>query len=177
MNGSELTPCWGSTSGDQLEQGDLLPDCYYPNTFSPIANAPVKVDLRQDSLIVVTQSCDLVLGRVLPQVALCRLSSVEQMETDSPNPFKNKGFWEEVKKGRRLGLYLLQSPDDPLDTRKALVADFRQIISLPSDYVTQRASEVGARWRLTPPQREHFSQAFGFYFMRVAIATTLPNFG
>ncbi|MFI5201069.1 MAG: hypothetical protein ACHQNE_01615 [Candidatus Kapaibacterium sp.] len=179
MNGNEksgLARCWVSISEESLEQGDLLRNCLYRVTFSPnLKSESVRTDLAQSDLIIVSQSCDIVADRMPQQIALCPIFHVEKLQAEFEQ-FRKKGVWNEVKRGRRLGYYLLQCPEDPNDTQKAIVVDFRQIISLPSDYVVQRAREMGERWRLTPPQREHFSQAFGVYFMRVALPETLPDF-
>jgi hypothetical protein len=56
--------------------------------------------------------------------------------------FKQKGKWEEVRKGRVEGLHLLASPEDPADNKKALVIDFGEIFSLPPEYLRRRAEQT-----------------------------------
>ena len=90
--------------------------------------------------------------------------------------FKQKGKWEEVRKGRVEGLHLLASPEDPEDNKKALVVDFGEIFSLPPEYLRRRAEQVRARWRLSSPFLEHFSQAFARYFMRVGLPSSIPPY-
>ena len=93
------------------------------------------------------------------------------------NPaFARKGRWNEVLKGRIEGLHLLVSPTVPDDNRQALVADFREIYSLPHDYLADHAVRIGLRWRLRPPFLEHFSQAFARFFMRVGLPSTIPEY-
>ena len=46
---------------------------------------------------------------------------------------------EDLSKGRVEGLHLLASPNDPANNRDALVVDFRQIYSLPFNYLTRHA--------------------------------------
>jgi hypothetical protein len=93
------------------------------------------------------------------------------------NPsFKKRGVWEEVRQGRREGLYLVPSPEHPENNRDALVVDFRQIISLPIAYVTRHAGGLGTRWRLQSPYLEHFSQALARFFMRVGLPSAIPPF-
>ena len=71
---------------------------------------------------------------------------------------------------------MLASPAVPDDNREALVVDFREIYSLPSDYLTDHAAQLGLRWRLLSPFLEHFSQAFARFFMRVGLPSTIPEF-
>jgi hypothetical protein len=59
---------------------------------------------------------------------------------------------------------------------QALVVDFREIYSLPFDYLAERTNLLGRRWRLRSPYLEHFSQAFARFFMRVGLPSTIPPF-
>jgi hypothetical protein len=162
--------------GDSLAQGDLLPQClvpeFHPDFGSNSANENVKVSTAD--LIVVTQSCDLEHAKV-PFVAMCPIHSIPKFEKTNP-AFAKKGRWEEVRKGRIEGLYLLASPTAPSNNREALVVDFRQIISLPSIYLTRHATSLGQRWRLQSPFLEHFSQGFARFFMRVGLPSAIPPF-
>ena len=49
------------------------------------------------------------------------------------------------------------------------VVDFHQLFVLPKSLVLNIASANGARLRLTSPYKEHLSQAFARYFMRVGL--------
>ena len=57
-----------------------------------------------------------------------------------------------------------------------LVVDFREIFSLPIDYLKDHAVRLGPRWRLKSPFLEHFSQAFARFFMRVGLPSSIPEF-
>jgi hypothetical protein len=65
---------------------------------------------------------------------------------------------------------------DAGDNRASLVVDFRQIFSLPVAYLRMHAAILGSRWRLQSPFREHFSQAFARFFMRVGLPAAIPAF-
>lgn len=56
-----------------------------------------------------------------------------------------------------------------------MLVDFRMIFSLPLGYVARFAVDAGDRWRLQSPFVECLSQAFGRFFMRVALPTNPPN--
>ncbi len=126
-------------------------------------------------LIVITQSCDLV-NEPFPQfIVLCPIFSLATFELTNPK-FRKKGAWNNVLRGRVAGLHLLASPTEPANNREALVVDFREIYSLPYDFVIRRVSDVESHWRLRSPYLEHFSQAFARYFMRVGLPSNIPKF-
>jgi hypothetical protein len=60
--------------------------------------------------------------------------------------------------------------------RSSARLSFREIFSLPHEYLADHAKRLGPRWRLKPPFLEHFSQAFARFFMRVGLPSTIPEF-
>jgi hypothetical protein len=167
---------WDRVEERGLRQGDYLPGCSIPVFGSSFTATDDPQEVRADrgDLIVVTQSCDLEQHKVR-LVATCPIFPLAEFETVNP-AFARKGRWNEVLKGRVEGLHLLASPTIPEDNRQALVVDFREIYSLPHDYLVEYASRLGPRWRLRPPFLEHFSQAFARFFMRVGLPSTIPEF-
>jgi len=169
------TSFWIGIEGGQLAQGDLLPRCLVPDFPADFGSGDSgSVQLSKADLVVVTQSCDLENNKVA-FVASCPIYPLHTFEEFNP-AFKKKGVWEEVRQGRREGLYLLPSPENPGHNREALVVDFRQIVSLPVGYVAAHAAAIGQRWRLQSPYLEHFSQAFARFFMRVGLPSAVPPF-
>jgi hypothetical protein len=169
---------WTKVSGTRLAQGDLLPGCLVPHFEADFGaageGAPETLALGEQTLIIVTQSCDLENGKV-GLVAMCPAHTLEDFEAINP-PFKKKELWENVRKGRVEGLHLLGSLNTPDDNRGSLVVDFGQIFSLPPAYLERRAAALGQRQRLDSPYLEHFSQAFARYFMRVGLPSQIPTF-
>jgi len=49
------------------------------------------------------------------------------------------------------------------------------VFSLPVRFVRKKAAD-GRRLRLLPPYREHLSQAFARFFMRVGLPVDIPAF-
>jgi hypothetical protein len=176
-----MEPWWEPTTGRQLAQGDLLPNCVVPimpPDFAPPPlgelGGPFRFSAQIYDLIVLTQSCDLENDKA-PLVAACPISSLSAFEQTNPD-FARGGRWEQARQGRIEGLHLLASIDDPAANTQALVADFRQIYSLPIGYLTAHAGGLGPRHRLRPPYLEHFSQAFARFFMRVGLPSDIPRF-
>lgn len=125
-------------------------------------------------LIVLTQSCDLANGKA-PNVALCPIYRLDEFEQSNKH-FTKPGTWENVRKGRVEGLQLLASPEHPENNRESLVVDFGHIVSLPIEYLSQHAADLGDRWRLQSPFLEHFSQGFARFFMRVGLPAGIAPF-
>ncbi|HVP00547.1 MAG TPA: hypothetical protein VMT15_20885 [Bryobacteraceae bacterium] len=168
--------CWDETEGSELRQGDVLPGIHVPLFVSPFsenvpeegAEAERTTEVQQRDVIVVSHTCDLLLDKIR-FVALCPVATIAEFERDQPKMGKE---WRNVQKGRWEGLHLLGSFTNPSDYSGALIVDFREIISLPRGYVENHAVACGRRHRLRSPFIEHFSQAFGKFYMRVA----LPEF-
>ena len=169
---------WDSVSGTTIRQGDYILDCPVPVYAEQFREQKheieIAVDIESYDLVVVTQSCDLEQNKVR-LVAMCPIYSLENYEVINPE-FAKKGRWEEVRKGRIEGLYLLSSPTNPENNRECLVVDFREIYSLPFEFLTKHAESLEGRWRLRSPYLEHFSQAFARFFMRVGLPANIPPF-
>src|SRR5437762_7440159 len=146
---------WGQVTESTLQQGDYLPDCAVPIFIDPTVG-PQARDVPVDvfDLIVLTQSCDLEHEKVR-LVAMCPIYAITKFEKRNLD-FQKKGRWNEVRKGRVEGLHILGSPTTPGNNREALVVDFREIYSLPFEYVTKYATALGPRWRRKSPSPEHF---------------------
>ncbi len=167
---------WIQVHGPALFQGDFLPRCLVPVVspdYGTTSETP-EIGVKEYDCMVLTQSCDLE-QRKAPLVALCPvypISKYEQVNT----PFKQKGAWERVRMGRVEGLHLIASMEDPGNNRASLVANFRDIYSLPIEYLQEHAEKLDGRWRLQSPYLEHFSQAFARFFMRVGLPSSIPSF-
>ncbi|MBD2453142.1 hypothetical protein H6G80_03510 [Nostoc sp. FACHB-87] len=178
-----IDPFWVQVNEPTLRQGDYLPGClvpvplFDPTTFGKKADETqeVEVIVNEIDLIVVTQSCDLE-NKKVSQVVVCAIYLISEFEEANP-AFTKKGKWNEVLAGRVEGLHILASPTNPDNNREALVVNFREIYSLPYEYILKYATNMDYRWRLKSPYLEHFSQAFARLFMRVGLPSSIPRFG
>ncbi len=176
MTSEAPRPWWSEVEGPGLAQGDYLPSCWVP-VFEPdygTARGIRDVHVREYDCIVLTQSCDLENDKA-PLVALCPIYAIAEFERVNPR-MKERGMWERIRQGRIEGLHLLASQTTPDQNGSCFVANFRDIYSLPIDYLKQHASALGRRWRLQSPYLEHFSQAFARFFMRVGLPSSIPSF-
>jgi len=167
---------WVEVNESSLRQGDWIANCTVPVFRREIATSNQPQDFRalEYDVVITTQSCDLEQKRAR-LVACVPIFAVAAFEVKNP-AFAKKGRWNEVPKGRVEGLHLLASPTSPEDNRQAMVIDFREIYSLPFEYLVSRAVEIGPRWRMRSPFLEHFSQAFARFFMRVGLPSTIPEY-
>jgi len=175
-HGIPFYPWYSVVSGDEIQQGDILERCpiFRPRTVDlddPIQRAQFDWDERD--LIVMSQSCDLVKGREKAKdVLLSTLwnrSEITQGHLASP-----KGL-EDARRGSLPAFHLLAPCDEPSFQRELRVVEFHRLYSLPIDYLRQQAIR-SLRLRLMPPYREHLSQAFARYFMRVGLPLDIPAF-
>jgi hypothetical protein len=73
-------------------------------------------------------------------------------------------------------VHLLPSPADAASNQTVLIAHFREIFSLPFDYLQSHAGSMGERIRLQSPYLEHFAQGFARFFMRVGLPLDIPPY-
>ena len=171
-----MTPFWIRCEGEGLAQGDLLTGCpvLIPPTALTATAGALTIPVQTGNVVVVTQSCDLEQGKA-PFPLLALVHTIGDLAAADPR-FGKASVLEEIRKGRREGLYMLASPEEPADNRKAVVADFRQLVTLPVAFVRDHAKSLGPRWRLQSPFVEHFAQAFARFFMRVGLPSAVPEF-
>jgi hypothetical protein len=171
----EVTSFWQKVSGSDLMQGDYITDCAVP-IFAEIPTEKIKITpkVKVYNLIIITQSCDLANGKA-PFVALCPIYTITEFEVENPKAAQ-KGFWEQVRRAKIEGLHLVSSFENSENNCECLVVDFREIYSLPFEFLTKHAESLETRWRLKSPYLEHFSQAFARFFMRVGLPANIPPF-
>lgn len=172
---------YSAVSGDGIEQGDVLFGCpvYHvaPIPVPTPADHVPDVDVETHSLIVMTQSCDLVNDKV-DQVLLAKVSSWADVVAASgaTNTFvRSKDYRRKLVEGIVPGYALLNRHPGPPALPWSVV-DFHRLYVLPKGYVRSMAAGRDPRLRLRSPYLEHLSQAFARYFMRVGLPHPLHDF-
>ena len=121
-----------------------------------------------------SQSCDLVKGREkITEVLLCAVWN--RSELTEGHLSTDKGM-EEARRGQLPAHHLLNECKLQNVEREVRVVDFHHIYALPLDFSREFAAKAPNRIRLLPPYREHLSQAFARFFMRVGLPTDIPAF-
>ena len=177
MNISEITyPWYCLVKGDELEQGDILEDCpvCLPPPNLTINSSEANFKLTQRNVIVMSQSCDMVKGREkIEEVLLCLVWN--RSEHKKGHLSTDKGM-EDARRGQLPAHHLLNECKLSNVEKEFRIVDFRYIYTLPLDFCREFAAKSSNRIRLLPPYREHLSQAFARFFMRVGLPTDIPPF-
>ena len=170
-------PWYGTVDGDDIEQGDILENCpvFLPPDDLDLASPETATFPWEDrDVIVMSQSCDMVKSREkVTEVLLCALwNQSELIEGHLATP---KGM-EDARRGNLPGFHVLAECSLSGFEREVRVVDFRRIYSLPISFIRRRLLSSGPRIRLLPPYKEHLSQAFARFFMRVGLPVDIPPF-
>lgn len=161
-------------SGDEtLEQGDFITDCpvVIPSVTNLEEGMEVTANVEIYNVVILTQSCDLENGKV-ENVLVCPYYWFEDFMKGLPEGDQKKKGREkkvrELKQGLQPAYHALNK-----DAEKGLsdnpVVDFRNVYGVHIDYLKEHVKAQEKRIRLNPPYKEHLSQAFARFFMRVGL--------
>lgn len=169
-------PWYDIVDGDApLRQGDFVNDCPVVDPLSPILETKkVPAKIIEYDVIIISQSCDLE-QRKLTLVLVCPYCELNEFE--KRNDFlKRREFKERLRRGNIPGYHLLNKCKLNGINTDYLVVDFRSVYSVPYDFLENFKKSKEKRIRLLPPYREHLSQAFARFFMRVGLPVDIPAF-
>jgi len=158
---------------DDLMQGDFIEDCPVVIPPSEIYDN-VEVRIISYDVVIMSQSCDLV-QRKLDLVLICPIWPISEFEKRS-DFFKSRKGKETLRQGNVPGYHLLNKCKINGFEKEYLVVDFRSVYSVPFDFISELSRKRNKRLRLLPPYREHLSQAFARFFMRVGLPVDIPPF-
>lgn len=152
-----------------LQQGDFIPKCpiLIPPSSFKVGDEP-EIEIKLIDSIVLSQSCDLINDK-LEIVLVCPFYPLKTFidslpEDRSSTPKAKSKTIENLKKGFLPGYHLLNKHNEDYH-----VVDFRNVYGIHFDSLKKICCELNERLRLLPPYREHLSQSFARYFMRVGL--------
>ena len=176
-----------------IDQGDIILDC-------PIAGwkeGPFQLDktehefnilreqieIAKSDLVVMTQTCDLAENKVSHAV-LCphypleeykqQWEQVERGNGQNPTSKSWGKFLDRVTAGQIWNLTILNEENGSNYSAELRIVDFHEVFSLPRSFLESWLTKnEKTRLRLCPPYREHLSQAFARFFMRVGLPTEI----
>lgn len=154
---------------DEIQQGDLIPDC-------PIIIPPPKIEVDKEldiqvelmNAIVLSQTCDLIHGKV-DIVLMCPLYSLKSFVESLKDKKNIKDTVENLRKGFLYSYHLLNNSEIIEELKDYQVVDFKNVYGVKFELLKGIIQERETRFRLLPPYREHLSQTFARYFMRVGL--------
>lgn len=185
-----MTEVWYSTvePTDRLTQGDIIINCPLVGWKEEIGNLEggqetevlrQAIDAFASDTVVMTQACDLEYHKVT-NVVLCPhyplsvyrgMWEVASRTIDqNPTPKAWKKHCDKICDGLLWNLAILNSLEDGPMTTEHRIVDFHQVFTVPRIFLEGLVAARGEpRLRLLPPYREHLSQAFARFFMRVGL--------
>lgn len=166
-------PWYRLVKGTDLAQGDLLPECPVVIPASQVADEMQARVVFYD-VVIMSQSCDLAHGK-LDLVLVCPFWALREMESRSEFLASRAGK-EALRQGNMTGYHLLNRCGIPGHETDCLVVDFRNVYGVPFDFLRSFAEAKGDRVRLLSPYKEHLSQGFARFFMRVGLPVDIPRF-
>lgn len=165
---------------DEVRQGDFIPNCpiLLPPTELIIDDTADRIDFHDQitvkiqNTVVLSQSCDLEQEKI-DIVLVCPLYALDiflEMVPESDRTGKGREkLLKSLKQGNIPGYHVLNRDTELLGQFQ--VVDFKNVYGVNLQFLKILTSKIDNRLRLLPPYREHLSQAFARFFMRVG----LPN--
>ena len=176
--------------GAELRQGSLL--CAFPIVRPPLAVAkneagewiPSDAEVHETDIIVLSQSCDLAQNKsglvsIAPIAVLTdELSILLGGQMLNQNRKLIPKFKEQIRRGHQPNLHMLAPSEVGEFSFPIQVADFRQTATVSFAHLQTFATQAETHLRLRAPFREHLSQAYARFMMRVALESEaeIPRF-
>jgi hypothetical protein len=155
-----------------VEQGDFIPNCPVvkpPSVLKP--NEEIEMDIQLMDVVILSQSCDLA-NKNVEFVLVCPYAAAtdffELLPPDQvKTPKARRKILENLRKGHLVAYHLLNKEEGAFDDY--LIVDFKNVYSINRSTLNGTINNLKHRIRLLSPYREHLSQAFARYFMRVGL--------
>lgn len=191
-----MTDTWYEVveAGIPLTQGDLIFQCpvlaWKAGTLDLQGQEETEIlqgatVVTAPDVVVMTQACDLEHKNVenvilCPHVSLCEHYSnwKKNMENASQNPSKSawRAHCNDICNGFMWNLTMLNGcriGESSIDVR---IVYFHEVFTIPRSFLESLLAQRNrARFRLLPPYREHLSQAFARFFMRVGLPVPIEK--
>ena len=161
-----------------LAQGDIIENCRIicpgeSEYHALLQENPTHVDMNyiECDCIIMSQSCDLENNKI-KYVILCPIATL-QNAMKSFELLKSKEGREQLRQGNLPSYHLLDR-----FTLKGVTdfycVSFHNIFSVPKEYLKALVKDKN-RLRLVSPYKEHLSQSFARYFMRVGLPSGIDK--
>lgn len=167
---------WYSIINDEsLEQGDILEGVSVLKPTTEFLTGQTKdIEATSHNAIILTQSCDLNNAKT-PWVQVASLHKLSDMQEEY-EVFKHKKTLETIRRGYEHKFHMLNKCEIFGHECEICVVDFRDVFTIPFQYVSDFVKTSGVRRRLNSPYKEHLSQAYAKFYMRVGLPNDIPSF-
>lgn len=161
-----------------LEQGDIIENCkiIFPNETdyqALLQEKPTHVEMNYIEIdcVIMSQSCDLENDKI-KYIILCPIATLQQAMKSFELLRSSKGR-EQLRQGNLPSYHLL----DKITLKGKedfYCVSFHSIFSVPKEYLKALVKDK-TRLRLLSPYKEHLSQSFARYFMRVGLPSGIDK--
>lgn len=158
------------SNSSELQQGDLIEAC--PIVIPPPSlteGGEYSVDVKFADVVVISQSCDLENDKI-DLVLVCPYYSLTELAKQFGDSAKT--LFNKLSKGQLIAYHLLDK-DVTKRVNDYPVVDFSNVYGVNITYLRNHTKEYKTRARLLPPYREHLSQSFARFFMRVGLPSNI----
>ena len=191
-----MTKAWFErvASTRELTQGDLIFNCPVL-TWAP---GPVSLRGRREAevlttmveaigsdVVVMTQACDLEHNKVdnvvlCPHLPLTEYRQVWEawMRSNGQTPTQKawRSLCEDICDGYQWNLTIMNAGESGSLSTEHRIVDFHDVFTIPRNFLESLVRKRRQpSLRLRPPYREHLSQAFARYFMRVGLPVEITK--
>ena len=168
-------------SSYDIIQGDIITGCNIPIPNVAIYNSILEdkeevdeaIDIKYADLIILSQACD-IQNEKIESIVLCPIWKLSDLIKEN-SYYKSSKARESLRQGKEPSYHLLRNYSSDNIVMDYSIVDFHQIYTLPKDFLKKTALDLSPRIRLLPPYREHLSQAFARYFMRVGLPVDISS--
>jgi hypothetical protein len=165
------------TTDAGIEQGDIIEECPIPILGSSVFDAVLvdetitdvsdPISVKKADVIILSQSCDITNDKI-DSLIVCPIWPLLKL-VEASTYYKSKEARESLRQGKEPAYHLINKFERREQPLPYSVVEFHRIYSLPKEYLKSVLRIKGSYLRLLPPYREHLSQAFARYFMRVGL--------
>jgi len=187
-----MSELWYETADptEPLTQGDLINACPLIGWTSEAISVQAGDETEtlkgataavQADVVIMTQACDLEHHKVAniilcPHVSLAEYKqqweAAQKAEGQNPTNKAWKTLCNDIRDGFVWNLSLLNAATIGDVTTEHRIVDFKEVFTIPRTFLESLVQQRDLpRLRLLPPYREHLSQAFARFFMRVGLPT------
>ena len=177
----EIINNWFGEISDEsyIEQGDIFEKCciilpnhtHYLSIFNSM-HTDTPLEVTEFDGIVLSQTCDII-NKKISSLILCPIFPLSTFK-DKGGRFNSAAGREDLRQGKLAQYHLLQKFETKTLPMDYYYVDFQHIYSIPKQFLEAMLKNI-SRKRLLSPYREHLSQSFARYFMRVGLPTDIPQ--
>lgn len=129
-------------------------------------------------VVIMTQSCDLENAKVeyvklCPRISLSEYVGLKQHAGQSLKEIARA--LNDIRLGRKYRFHMLEQCNISDFYREIQVVDLGTSYSVPYDGLKDLIKSGGSRIRLLSPYKEQLAQAFGYFYMRVALPNSIAE--